>query len=282
MMRRISSFLLMLILSISVMGCGNASASSESANSNNDSMPATENSPALSQGVSNTAVNDDTVSSETTIEMTEVVSEPEPEPEQNFTGSLYTLPVGAKGEEWTEAQLDEYVRDCKALQNNYKPSEKGGAKIDLDVFMADFGFEYVDSFEQEPYLPYNVYWRESGGIKMAVQFDNANHLNIYIDSGSDSAGVMIWDFSYRDQDVKFYSSHFSDKGHFNKMSKLCLTSYAAVLKTLTESNTFDCGRLPFPNSYSLRYADGRSFNLQKRLDFYNADFEAELKEVYSE
>ena len=280
MMRRISSFLLMLSLSISIVGCGNASASSENANSNNDSTPSAENSPALSQGVSNTTASDDSVSSETTIETTDVISEPEPE--QGFTGSLYTLPVGAKGEEWTEAQIDEYVRDCKALQNNYKPSEKGGAEIDLDAFMADFGFEYVDSFEQEPYLPYNVYWRESSGVKMAAQFDNANHLNIYIDLGSDSAGVMIWDFSNRDQNVKFYSSHFSDKGHFNKMSKLCLISYAAVLKTLTESNTFDCGRLPFPNSYSLRYTNGKSFNLQKKLDFYNVDFEPELEEVYSE
>lgn len=278
MMRRISSFLLMLILSISVMGCGNASASSENANSNNDSTPATENSPALSQGVSNTTVNDDTVSSETTIETTEVVSEPEPE--QDFTGSLYTLPVGAKGEEWTEEQIDEYVRDCKALQNNYKPSEKGGAKIDLDAFMADFGFEYVDSFEQEPYLPYNVYWRESGGVKMAAHFDNADHLDIYIDTGNDSVCVMVGNFSNQDLNIKFYSSHLSGNGHFTKMSTLCLKSFAAVLKALTESDSFDCGRLPFPSDYSLICANGNSFKLQRRLDSHTIDFEFERKEVY--
>lgn len=278
MMRRISSFLFMLILSISVMGCGNASASSENANSNNDSTPATENSPALSQGVSNTAVNDGTVSSETTIETTEVVSEPEPV--QNFTGSLYTLPVGAKGEEWTEEQLDEYLKDCKVYQKYCQPSENGKIKFSIDDLVIDFGFEYVDTLEQKPYIPYNVYWRQKDGLKFIIQYDAADHFDIYIDSGDDSVCVKMGNFYSRDNSVILLSDHFSERPQ--KVSQLYLKSICATMFAITRSKEFDCSRLPFPDSYSLRYADGRSFNLQKRLDFYNADFEAELKEVYSE
>lgn len=278
MMRKISSFLLVLTLGISIVGCGNASAISESSNANTKTADYL---PDQAQPISNTTVTDtENVSTETNTTVSEPVSEPVPEPEQNFSGSLYTLPVGAKGEEWTEAQIDEYVKDCKALLNNYKPSEKGGAKIDLDAFMADFGFEYVDSFEKEPYAPYNVYWRESGGIKMAAQFDSANHLDIYIDTGNDSVCVMIGNYSNRDQNIRFRSSHLSGNGHFNKMSTPCFKSYAAVLKALTESNNFDCGRLPFPSDYQLICANGNSFRLQKKIEPYTVDFEFERRVVY--
>ncbi|MBR0416093.1 hypothetical protein IJI64_02960 [Candidatus Saccharibacteria bacterium] len=279
MMRRISSFLLMLILSISVMGCGNASASSENANSNNDSTPATENSPVLSQGVSDTTTTDNAVSSETTIETTEDVSEPEPV--QNFTGSLYTLPVGAKGEEWTEEQLDEYLKDCKVYQKYCQPNENGKIKVDIDELMKEFGFEYVDTYDGNNV--YNIYWKQRGNVKMICVLTDDNHLFVYFESKDDSARIhfsLAADSSIQDDIVSFKTQHINNGSQFNGISAAHLKGVIATLWQICDSGRYDCGRLPYPSDYVLDVLASGSFNLNKSIDFASTDITFETHNVY--
>lgn len=279
MMRRISSFLFMLILSISVMGCGNASASSENANSNNDSTPATENSPVLSQGVSDTTTTDNAVSSETTIETTEVVSEPEPV--QNFTGSLYTLPVGAKGEEWTEEQLDEYLKDCKAYQKLCQPNENGKIKVDIDELMKEFGFEYVDTYDGNNV--YNVYWKQVGNLRIASALTTDSYLYIYLENEATPLRVVLFgtDFtSAHDDIVTFYTQHIDDGDGFMRTTLRHLKGTVATLNYLCNSTEIDCGRLPYPAEYSMDILTSGSFNLNKSVNFVSTDITLETHNVY--
>ena len=274
MMKRYFSILLALVISTSIVGCGNANAKSDSANASNNVT--VNNVQVESEKVSD--ISSPEVDNSVTAQAT--VDEPQLTTESVSSGSLYTLPVGAKGEEWSEAQLDEYLKDCKAYQDNCNPSEKGGIKVDLDALMKDFGFEYVGSSEQEPYAPYNLYWRKVGDLKMVAQFDNVNHLDIYVDNGDTSACVMLGNFSNKDQNVKFSSSNLSGGGHFNKMSTLCLKGYVAVLHALTNSKTFDCGRLPFPADYRLNYTGNGSFGLRNEFEFISLEPVLEEERVY--
>ncbi|MBP3899670.1 hypothetical protein J6D24_02610 [Candidatus Saccharibacteria bacterium] len=263
------------------MGCGNASASSENANSNNDSTPATENSPALSQGVSNTAVNDDTVSSETTIETTEVVSEPEPV--QNFTGSLYTLPVGAKGEEWTEEQLDEYLKDCKAYQKFCQPDNLGLFEVDIDGLMDGFGFEYVGTYSGNSSRNYNVYWRQAGNLKMVAAFTTDKQLFVYLDNGANPLRIVLLGTDYNssnDDKVYFQSQYLHDGTPMGRATVRYLKGVSATLNYLCNSSEIDCGRLPYPAEYSMDILTSGSFNLNKSIDFVSTDITLETHSVY--
>lgn len=269
MMRRISGFLLVLIFSISIVGCGNASASSENANSNNDSTPSVENLPALSQGVSNTTVSDGSVSSETTIETTEVVSEPEPEPEpeQNFTGSLYTLPVGAKGEEWTEAQLDEYLKDCKAYQDNLQIDEDT-YELDFDAFVADLGFEYVSSYIDERYRDYALYEKSVGSMKVVIQLTSMSDVNICADDGKNSVIVFLSGNASHSviDDRAFFSTHYLEHSLLRGERVVFLKGACASLIQVAEGE-MDFARLPFALEYDFAYAQNGSVGIQDAVEY---------------
>lgn len=267
MMRRISSFLLMLILSISVMGCGNASASSENANSNNDSTPATENSPALSQGVSSTAVNDDTVSSETTMEMTEVVSESEPV--QNYIGSLYTLPVGAKGEEWTEEQLDEYLKDCKAYQDNLRTFDNGATELKFDEFMSGLGFKYASAYEEERYVDYVLYEKTVGSTKFVVQLTSMSDVNICADNGRESVVVFLSGNASHSltEDHSFISTGYLTHGKLIRGERAVFVKGACASLVQVAEGKMDFARLPFALEYDFAYAQDGSVGIQTAIDY---------------
>jgi len=274
MMKRYFSILLALVISTSIVGCGNANAKSDSANDSNNVT--VNNVQVESEKVSD--ISSPEVDNYVTAQAT--VGEPQPTTESVSSGSLYTLPVGAKGEEWSEAQLDSYLANCKAYQEAIKPNDKGKIKVDVDEFMASFGFEYVDTFKQKPTATYNVYWRQSGNTKMVIQFDAVDHVDIYIESGSESACVMLGDFSNDDFSIIMVTDNFGDGERPQKISKLYLKGLASVLLTLTEAKSFDCGRLPYPDTYILARSNGTPFNLQKKLDYAHIDYVLEQERVY--
>ena len=277
-MRRISGVLLVIIISISVVGCGNASAISESSNANTD-ISSTASSETLSgspPSVINTTGTDN-VSEETATEVTEVASEPQ----SDYTGSLYTLPVGAKGEEWTEAQLDEYLKDCKAYQKLCQPNENGKIKVDIDELMKEFGFEYVDTYNG--YNVYNIYWKQRGRLRMVAAFTSDSQLFIYMDNGVSQLRLVILGVSFDsvyDDTVTFHSKTLKDDILLNDAALSHLKGISAILDYLSNSDKIDCGKLPYPAKYSMDILTSGSFNLNKSIDFVSTDITFETHNVY--
>ena len=269
MMKRYFSILLALVISTSIVGCGNANAKSDSANASNNVT------------VNNVQVESEKVSDISSPEVDNSVTAQEPQPtaESVSSGSLYTLPVGAKGEEWSEAQLDEYLKDCKAYQKASTPNSKGTIKFNLDDFMSEFGFEYVGTFEDKPAVSYNVYWTQVAGMKMIALFYIDDHLDIYIDNGSKTAVAMFGRFSSTDFTVNMISDYFGDDGRLDKTSMLYLKGISAVLKCVT-SGSFDCARLPFPTNYLLDYSEAGSVHLKKGMQFKTDEVVFERSSVY--
>ena len=200
----------------------------------------------------------------------------------NYSGKLYTLPVGSASEVWTEAQLDSYLKDCKAYQNNCQPNEKGVVFLDIDAFMKDFGFEYIGTFEEKGYASYNVYWKKNKGVKTVVTFTGASHFFIFMDGDSDSACVVFDGAENRAGDTKVCI----DTAHFTKTFPIDTTlvyikGIAASLQAISNMDNLDCGRLPYAADYTLKYSlDGRSFNLVPELDFGSGDTGFTSEEVY--
>ena len=268
MMRRISSFLLMLILSISVMGCGNASAISESSNANTDISSTESNEPLSGSPLSviNTTETDN-VSEETTTEVAEVASDSEPE--QDFTGSLYTLPVGAKGEEWTEEQLDEYLKGCKAYQDNLRTFDNGATELKFDEFMSGLGFKYASAYEEERYVDYVLYEKTVGSTKFVVQLTSMSDVNICADNGKESVVVFLSGNASHSltEDHSFISTGYLTHGKLIRGERAVFVKGACTSLIQVAEGKMDFARLPFALEYGFAYAQDGSVGIQTAVDY---------------
>ena len=269
-MKRHFCFLLVLFVSISIVGCGNAS-KNDSANTiefetinNTETKAETESVSSVSEP-------------EVATEVTEATAEPA---NSNYSGKLYTLPVGSASEVWTEAQLDDYLEDCKAFHSNYTVKDNGLIKVDLGKMMEDFGFQYVgtNAPEQENYTVYDAYWKEQNGVKMVACFLDNNWFLIYAESGSDSACVALHDISHPVEE-DFVSINTESLKRLNKTNFLHAKGIAACLKATTDLSSFNLSRLPYASSYDLCLPENGSFNLKKQSDFSESKFVV-FEEVY--
>lgn len=270
MMKRFFAFLLVLVFSISIVGCGNASANANTVNF---------------EPINTTQAESEPVSEVSMPEVDNSVVAKESRPSANSSSkSLYTLPVGTKGEEWSEEQLDEYLASCKAYHENCKMNEKGKVKIDLDEFMKDFGFEYVGTFDEEGYDCSNIYWKQVGNTKVVTLYTERNFTRIYLDNGTDSAMVTYYGIPgtpFEDDIVTFRSENFVGEKRLNPTSLLYVKSIAATLYQIANDlSNVDCARMPFPTEYTLDYSVQGSFNLKKDVQYKSNDVEYEHVEVY--
>ncbi|MBR3264176.1 hypothetical protein IKF94_03040 [Candidatus Saccharibacteria bacterium] len=168
---------------------------------------------------------------------------------REYTGSLYTLPVAKKGEEWTEAELDDYLKDCKAFHECFD-----GETFDFEKFIKKMGFEFVRVVDGgSDYTSISRYYYESGSYKIACVLDHYYaDVKFYLDNDSDS--VCIWERNIeKDEEVIVLDSSIENGEAKEKLSQICVKGIAATIKYLVNSDVIDCARLPYYRSYRFDY-----------------------------
>lgn len=273
MKRKMFSFLLVLSISVSIVGCGNASAKSESASGSeaataNFEKVETENVsagqvPAGSDEVAAAEAASVASAGDTTIAQDDSAS--------NYTGSLYTLPVGSVSEKWTEEQLDQYLLLKDDLVGGcIEQNESGMHILNLDKLMDNLGYDYVGFQQESNKSSYLVYWRQVGNVKIAIVFTEFNDVSILVDDGSEQIlveEVGLYDSSY-DGDALAKSVYFSDRhSRTTKTPYLHIKGVIATLCYMSELNNVDCARLPYPAQYRLATNPSSEFVLSKSLEF---------------
>ena len=260
MKKRFFSILLVLTFSISIVGCGNA----KSSNINTVEFETVTSTQAEAESVSEASVPE--VKTDSKISS------------KGYSGSVYTLPVGSKGEEWSESQLDNYLADCKPYQDNCIPNEKGNIKVDLDKLMKDFGFEYVATNDEGYPYPENVYWKERGDLKIVATFTDINHLTLFFETPSSCAlTVFPSSISHDNEKVRFRSEHMNDGNVLPKTTVVHLKAIVACLKYASQEKQIDCCRMPYPESYEMRYG---TFTLSKSNRYVSEDASVKSETVY--
>lgn len=251
---KVISMVLVVIFSISITACGNANAKSDSdlwePVSEATVMGPIEGVPAGAEFV----VKDE---EPTEVEASESNDEAASELDvvetggQEYTGDLYTLPVAKKGEEWSEAQLDDYLASSKAFKKAYD-----GETFDFDVFMETLGFERIGIVEGKN-VTFGRYYYERGKFKIMCcpLYDEAKFY-IFVDNGTETVFIREHPIDYDDSIA--VSCVGMPKDRIKKgISAVLVKGIAASLEYLVHSNSKDCARLPFPAEYGFEYgADG--------------------------
>ncbi len=278
MEKQFFSILLVPILCMSIIGCGNASAKDSG-----NTEPETTNVVTV-ETKSDTIpsiVSSNDISDTATTDVSSMFS-------QNYTGSLYNLPAGSENEAWTEAQLDTYLEKNHVL-DSCLIEKKGVYKFYIDDLMTNCGFEYVDTFYQESYEEYIVYHKKAKGLQFIARYSDVNHLSIYIDDGTEQICIVMNGLynSPLPENINVRSEHFigpNDNGRANTKARLLhLKGIAATLDYLSNSDTIDCARLPYPSRYNLQLHPSQAFSLEKKLQFMPSDitFQDDIK-VYQD
>lgn len=265
MIRKRFSVLLVLLLSISIIGCGSASVKNDSANANAADVVTSNSTKVESETVSEVSMPE--TKTDSIDSATSTASVDEAQAEVNYTGSFYTLPVGVKGEEWSEARLDEYLKDCKPYQDNFTYDKYSNLEVDFDQILEDFDFEYIGIVEEDG--PYSVYWRQKGNVKYVLLYFSVGVIYVYTESSACAAKVAL----YLDQ-TKANAFLMTDDFGENHYPEAIQAAYAkgvvASLYAIVKMDNLDCGKLPYPGWYALEYPiNGTSFGLKKGLDFVN-------------
>lgn len=279
MIRKRFSVLLVLLLSMSIIGCGSASAKNDSANANMADVVTSNSTKVESETVSEVSMPETKTDSIDFAISTASVDEAQAE--VNYTGSFYTLPVGAKGEEWSEAQLDEYLKDCKPYQDNFIYNKYSNLEVDFDQILKEFGFEYMGTVEDSyGHYPYSVYWRQKGNTKYVLLFSDINVISVYMENDVHAAEVVL----YCEQDGRnafLVTDDFGENNYPDAIQAASAKGVVAALYAIIKMDNLDCGRLPYPRWYALEYPiNGTSFGLKKGLDFINDDCVVNREYVY--
>ncbi len=258
---KVISLMLMVIIGISLMACGDVSAKSDSGifEPIDSTMPEVteygpiEGVPAGAEFVARSEAITEVEVTESTAEVDITEVDPADAEGEEYTGSLYTLPVAKKGEEWSEAQLDEYLASSKAFKKAYD-----GETFDFDTFMKVLGFEYVSTIEDGKIVA-NQYYYERGKYKIMCFPVHADRVfYIYVDNGIESIYIEEYYMGY-DGDITIQCSGMPKDKMKNGFSPAMVKGVAASLDYLVHSKNKDCARLPYYTEYSLSYGGEGSF-----------------------
>ena len=256
---KITSLMLMVIVGISLMACGDANAKSDSGifEPIDSTTPEVaeygpiDGVPAGAEFVAEPEVSTETETTEFATETDIAEVDPVDVEGEEYTGSLYTLPVAKKGEEWSEAQLDEYLASSKAFKKAYD-----GETFDLDVFMKTLGFECIGIVEGKN-VTFGRYYYERGKFKIMCcpLYDEAKFY-IFVDNGVEAVFIREHPIDYDSSII--VSCVGMPKDRIKKgISTALVKGVAASLEYLVHSNSKDCARLPFPAEYGFEYgSDG--------------------------
>lgn len=256
---KIFSLVFMAVLSTSLMACGTT-------NAKRDSNIGEKADSAASETMEYGPIDGVPAGAEF-VEKTEALvevesTEPVPESDvveaggEEYTGSLYTLPVAKKGEEWSEAQLDEYLASSKAFKKAYD-----GETFDFDVFMKALGFKNVGTISGSS-LTLNRYYYENGKFKiMCCPVCEDSEFYIYIDNSQESVLVREYPIDY-DESITIICAGLPNDMMKTKLNKITVKSVAATMEYLIHSKTKDCARLPSGIDYSFEYGgEGSILNM---------------------
>lgn len=235
MKTKVISTILVLIFSVSIVACGTT---------NGASATTVENDPIQSETDEYQDLLEETTESAIEVEeVEETEAEPVGEP---YTGDLYTLPVAKQGEEWTEAQLDDYLASCKAYKKAFD-----GETFDFDVFMTALGFEY-EGTESDIEI-FNRYYRERGNCRImcCALYEDAQ-VYTFVDNGKETVLIREFQMDY-DKTVTMLCRGMKNDEMSRRISVISVKGIAASLDYLVCSRTIDCARLPYHVGYGLEY-----------------------------